>query len=233
MECSSIIKPKSVKLSGTSHDPSKWRSRPHDHSLFPDPLFWSWVSLFKSSTHFQPVTSRIRCKQGFWGWLVLGSKSSWLPPSCRSTLSTEAELDHRSPTMHCDKTFGTIAICSHCGSLVGWLLYSMGRAFSLVLGSEQTLAVIVRSACRVLVGKVVMRMSSGSLNCGEKIIYCGCAASTGPCLLRNEEVAQDHTHLSSQNWHLHCFKLNSIAFIRAAFPHLSGFKHRTQISWNI
>lgn len=45
----------------------------------------------------------------------------------------------------------------------------MGRAFSLVLGSEQTLAVIVISACRVLVGKVVMRMSSGSLNCGEKI----------------------------------------------------------------
>lgn len=40
----------------------------------------------------------------------------------------------------------------------------MGRAFSLVLGLEQTLAVIVISACRVLVGKVVMRMSSGSLN---------------------------------------------------------------------
>lgn len=39
----------------------------------------------------------------------------------------------------------------------------MGRAFSLVLGLEQTLAVIVISACRVLVGKVVMRMSSGSL----------------------------------------------------------------------
>lgn len=45
----------------------------------------------------------------------------------------------------------------------------MGRAFSLVLGLEQTLAVIVISACRVLVGKVVMRMSSGSLNCGKKI----------------------------------------------------------------
>lgn len=29
----------SVKLSGTSDDPSKWTSRPHDHSLFPDPLF--------------------------------------------------------------------------------------------------------------------------------------------------------------------------------------------------
>ena len=45
----------------------------------------------------------------------------------------------------------------------------MGRAFSLVLGSEQTLAVIVISACRVLVGKVVRRMSSDSLNCGKKI----------------------------------------------------------------
>lgn len=44
----------------------------------------------------------------------------------------------------------------------------MGRAFSLVLGSEQTLAVTVTSACRVLVGKVVMRMRSDSLNCGEK-----------------------------------------------------------------
>lgn len=42
----------------------------------------------------------------------------------------------------------------------------MGRAFSLVLGSEQTLAVTVVSACRVLVGKVVM--SSDSLNRGEK-----------------------------------------------------------------
>lgn len=72
-----------------------------------------------------------------------------------------------------------------------------------------------------------------SSHCGGKIIYCGCATSTGPCLLRNEEVAQDHTHQSSQNWHLHCFKLNSIAFIRAEFPHLSGFIHRTLTSWNI
>lgn len=72
-----------------------------------------------------------------------------------------------------------------------------------------------------------------SSHCAGKIIYCGCATSTGPCLLRNEEVAQDHTHQSSQNWHLNCFKLNSIAFIRAAFPYLSRFKHRAQISWSI
>lgn len=73
-------------------------------------------------------------------------------------LSTEAELAHRSPMMHCDKTFGATSIHSHCGSLVWWLLCSMGRAFSLVLGSEQTRAVTVTSACRVLVGKAVMRI---------------------------------------------------------------------------
>lgn len=72
-------------------------------------------------------------------------------------------------------------------------------------------------------------LSGESLATMGKIIYCGCATSAGPCLLRMKKPSRT-THRSFQDWHLRWCKLNSIAFIRAAFPYLSEFKHRTLIS---